>query len=364
MKILKFYDYIKEDKVYIYKRKFSIKSLISSNIYDINLINDWITKYDCDEYAHCLFITKEPIKGDIQNIDLKLSNFDIKNKLFFNTEISKYSGYLPEDSKIKFGDNDVYLYIFRKNSNVKLRARQIHGFIYEGQLQHFNGLEKLDRLNKWDAKGNLDKRYLDFRLSNSKSMKYFDGKEYKNLVTIDDVTGFKEVNFNIISDDLKSPHFWNIKCMKNGTDVEMGDFKRIAGLKKVDNNIEVRQSNLKSFIFAVSFHVSGNIGDEYIMQMPIELWKTFLPNVEDNLDKIKSMYIELYNHRHKGERYLDKDIEWKKFVNKYKELTDSSIIKLRFKRDTKGQLRIQSSISYSNFMNIVSKIPHVRITSL
>jgi hypothetical protein len=364
MRIKNFIDFINEMKVFIYKRKFRLESLISNNIYNTELINGWMSTYDVDKYAHCVFITKKPIVGNIEDINVKFSEFDIPNKVFFDTDVKKYLGYLPDDSKLVIGGNDVYLYIFKKNSNIKYRARQIHGFIYEGQLKRFNGLEKLGRTNKWDAKGGLDKRYLDIRLDESKKIDFFNGSKYKSLIKTDDVSGFKTIDWDILGDDFKQQYYWNIKCMSNNTDIELGDFKRISGIKTSGDELSLLYDSSKSFIFAVSFHdgsVDKKIVEEYIVLMSIDRWKELLPNISENISDFKNMYIELRDHRYKGDRDIQKDIEWKKYVLKYKKLTDLSKIKLRFKRDTKGQLRIQSSISYTNFKSFVLKLPHIKI---
>ena len=364
MIIKKFIDFINESKVFIYKRKFRLESLISNNIYSSDLVDRWMSTYDIDKYAHCIFITKKPIVGNIENINLKFSEFDIKNKIYFDTDVKKYSGYLLDDSKMSIGGNDIYLYVFKKNSNIKNRARQIHGFIYESQLKRFNGLESLGRTHKWDAKGGLDKRYLDIKLDEDKRVDFFDGNKYESLIKIDDISGFNVINWDIIDESLKQSFYWNIKCMTNNTDVELGDFKRISGIKIVDNELSVYNSSSKLFIFAVSFHDGSfekKILEEYLVFMTMDRWKELLPNIEEKIQDIKNMYDELKEHRYKGDRDVLKDTEWKNYVTKYKSITDLSKIKLRFKRDTKGQLRIQSSISYSNFKSDVLKSPHIRI---
>jgi thymidylate synthase (FAD) len=76
----------------------------------------------------------------------------------------------------------------------------------------------------------------------------------------------------------------------------------------------------------------------------------------------QNMYTELQSHRLKGERTKEGESAWWDFINKYKKLTESSVIKLRFKRDSKGQLRIQSSFSSSDFTSKILKNPHIRIT--
>ena len=72
------------------------------------------------------------------------------------------------------------------------------------------------------------------------------------------------------------------------------------------------------------------------------------------------MYDELSEHRLIGERDPE-DLKWKEFTAKYSKICKDSILKLRFKRDSKGQLRIQSSISNLSFRNEILKNNHIKI---
>ena len=373
MKIKSYIEFIKEDKIYIYNRKFRLDDLLKKDIYPESLIRKWMSEYDFDEFAHCMFICKKPIVNKIDQkntFDLRISSQDIKNQNYFNSDIKKYNGYIPEDSKIEIKNDEIYLYIFKKNSNAKNRARQIHGFIYEGQLKYYNNLEKLSKTHKWDAKGGLDKRYLEVRLQEGKSIDFFNGKSYSSLISIDDINGFKDVKWSsssngvFVTDDFKNSLNWSIKCMEVNTDIELGDFKRISGLKKEGSSISILDSNEESFIFAVSIHDGSqdrNIIEEYITLMDMETWKELLPDIESNLIDFQDMYTELQSHRLKGERTKEGESAWLSFISKYKKLTQDSKIKLRFKRDSKGQLRIQSSISSLNFKKYVLKLPHIKI---
>ena len=144
--IKKYQDFIGESKLFIYHRQFRFIDLLETTIYPKRLVKRWMKEYKCDDYAHCIFVTENPATPSIKVLVSKSSR-DIKNKTSFNPETKRYEGWMPEDSKIIKNDQDIYLYIFKKNSNSKNRARQIHGFIYEGEIKRLNGLGFLFLLN-------------------------------------------------------------------------------------------------------------------------------------------------------------------------------------------------------------------------
>jgi hypothetical protein len=373
--IKSFNEFINEAKLFIYHKKFKVYNLLQSDIYKKSQIKKWMKDYNFDDWAHCVFVTKNKSSIDVsKNKLVTKANFDIKNAIYFNSDVEKHKGYMIEDSKLTLGDDDVYLYVFKKNSNHENRARQIHGFIYEGEVKKLNGLAKLGKTHKWDAEGGLDKNYLTYRLEQGKNVELFDGSKYTTLILKDDVTGFKEINWSgtinnqkispLFNEDFSAFRNWSIKCMKKNTDIEMGDFKRISGLELTNGELKLKGTNEEYFMLAVGIHdgtQQKNILEEYIILMPIESWKTYLPDVELKLKDFQSMYTELQTHRLKGERSEEGESAWWSFINKYKKLTESSVIKLRFKRDSKGQLRIQSSISSSDFMSKILKNQHIRI---
>lgn len=360
--IKKYQEFINENKLFIYHRQFRIADLLETNIYSKRLIKKWMKEYDCDEFAHCVFVTENPNTPETGLVSL--SSRDLKNKTSFNSETKKYEGWMLEDSKIIKNEQEIYLYIFKKNSNLKNRARQIHGFIYEGQVKRLNGLAKLKKTHKWDAEGGLDKNYLEHRSSEGKIIEFFDGSKYTSLLKKDDVSGISEVDTTSLPKEFFDYHNWSIKCMKNRTDIEMGDFKRISGIEKEGRVIIILDSNEKSFIFAVSFHDGSSekkILEEYIVLMPISVWKTYLPNLNIKLPQITEMYNELSKYKLKGSRTDESEEAWQAYMNKYRSVCDGTPIKLRFKRDSKGQLRIQCSFSYNIFKSLVLKTPHIRI---
>ena len=144
----------------------------------------------------------------------------------------------------------------------------------------------------------------------------------------------------------------------------MGYFKRISGLEVEDGQLKIKKTTAKYFILAVGFHNGidkKNIIEEYIILMPLQVWESYLPEMEKNISEFTQMYKDLISHRLKGDRNDISEEAWLQFRINYKKLSENSMIKLRFKRDSKGQLRIQSAISFSDFKNKVLQNPHIKI---
>lgn len=373
MNIKSYNQFINESKLFIYHTTFKVYDLLDRGIYKNSQINKWMKTYDFDQFAHCVFVSKtRPGKSEADRfLKLPKSDLRIKNVVFFDSNIKKHQGYMPEDSKVIVDDNqEVYLYVFKKNSNELNRARQLHGFIYEGDIRRYNGLKRFGKTHKWDAEGGMDKTYLNWRLESGKKVELFESGTYKNLVLKDPVSGLNE----IIWSDFKSKYYpetfseirnWSIKCMKLGTDVEMGDFKRISGLTIEDGELKITQSDAEYFMLAVGFHDGidkKNIVEEYIVLMPTETWKTYLPEIDSKKEDFYKMYKELLLHRLKGIETPEQALAWLEYRVKYKKLSENSIVKLRFKRDSEGQLRIQSAISFNDFKTKILKNPHIKIS--
>jgi hypothetical protein len=364
--IKKWNEYVNESKLFIYHRQFRVQDLINSGIYKEDLIKKWMQEYNCDVYAHCLFVTEKPAStSDTERMVISRSSRDIANKISFSKDVKKFAGWMPSDSLIQQGDDSVYLYIFKKNSNPQSRARQLHGFIYEGEIRRLNGLDKLKKTHKWDAEGSLNQSYLNYRISQGKKLEFFDNKSYKTLTIPNSISGIDELDDTVIPEEFFAEKYWSIKCMQNATDIELGDFKRISGIEKDGSDIKILPSTTDSFMFAVSFHdgtAQKNILEEYIILMSVENWKKYLPNITEKLSDIKDMYNNLGQFRLKGARTEDSEKAWWDYINTYKKICDGSAIKLRFKRDSKGQLRIQCSFSYNIFKSLVLKTPHIKIS--
>ncbi len=349
-----YYNFLLENKMYLYSRKFRLQSLIDDNFYNLDKIEEWMNKYKLDNMSQCVFVTEEQAK-DKSKLNLRLSTIDIHNKNWFDSNTKSYIGYFIEDSEKIIDDDKVYLYVFRKNSNDVLRARQNHGFIYESEIKRLNDLKKTISGHKWDAVGNLDKKYLDDRINKGKNIEFFDGFKYSKLL------------WNNLIDDFKETLYWSIKCIKTQYEINMGDFLRISGYERVIENDNIKLikkvDNVKNFILNVAFHDSNdNIIEEYIVLMPVSEWIEYLPDIETDKIEFEKMYSDLIDFKLIGEREKIIEENWSNFMIKYKKLTLNSIIKLRFKRDSKGQLRIQSSISHNNFKVKILKNKHIKIS--
>lgn len=306
----------------------------------------------------------------VSDIEYKDFRFNIKefktirNKKYFMNKVEL--GSILDNSK--FYEGNKKFFIFKLNPiEYKLTSRQKHGFIYEMQIKDLNNLKILPNIAKWDAYGNLDKEFIQKRLDESKNIEVFDGNSSIIIDNdnLDELFDYNNGYFNKFKDDIH----WSIKCMGIKTDVELGDFKRIAGLYvNQDGLVLQRESDIEKFFLVVSFHdksTSKTIMSEYIVFMGTNEWIKYLPKtlfeLHDGNFLYNEMYSELKEHRLIGNRTKETEYRWNLFTQKYRKLTENSIIKLRFKRDTEGQLRIQSAISYNNFINIVLKSPHIKI---
>lgn len=358
--IKKYQQFLLEKKLYIFTRSFRLNSLISAGIYPRETVECWMKENGYDEFATGIFVSETALKSKSQ-LDIRLKEKDIKNKKSFDDATKGYAGKIMQDSKMETGGDTVYVYVFDKNSNPQKRARQNHGFKYEGQVIKGNGLKKEEGTgqgytDKWDASGTLDKRYIDEK----------SGVDCKTI-EIGTNAGRVEAVWDAIGEDFRSDVNWSIKCMAKGTDVELGDFLRISGYKKDSNGIIKRQtSSVEKFMLCVSFHDNSpekKVVEEYFIPMKIEDWAGFLPDIEGNKAMFDSMYDELASHRLVGKENETEEsaAAWKAYREKYKPLFQDSAIKIRFKRDSKGQLRLQSAISNSRFMKQVLKLPHIRI---
>lgn len=376
MNIKSYRQFINEAKLHIYHTTFKVYDLMDRRIYKKSQIKKWMRMYDFDEYAHCVLVSdKKPPLEKGKFLQIPKSALRIKNVSFFDSDIKKHQGYMPEDSKIVTSDGqEVFLYIFKKNSNEANRARQLHGFIYEGDVRRYNGLQRFGKTHKWDAEGGMDKTYLTWRADSGKKIELWDKSQYHSLLEKDPVSGVDEViwspkegamKFDYYPDSFSESRNWSIKCMKIGTDVEMGDFKRIAGLEMVGDRLKIRETTAEYFILAVGFHNGidkKNIVEEYLVLMPLKVWESYLPDIWGKTSEFEQMYKELLSHRLKGERSDEQEEAWLQFRIKYRKLAESSTVKLRFKRDSKGQLRIQSAISFNDFKTKILQNPHIKIS--
>ncbi len=339
-------------KLYIHNKPFKYSELLNYQKlkkYDFELKN--INSEDL-----LMIVSKEKIPNN-NYFDIPVFK-NIKNKFYF-TDTPKL-GSLIEESIFMIGNKSFYIYILNKKE-YKQNTRQKHGFLYEFEIIESNKLRNLPNIAKWDAYGSLSMEFLQGRIEDDKKIQYNDNGNSVYIEYIDDL--------NSISSRFKKEYFWSIKCMANRTDIELGDFKRISGLSvDPDGSISHKKSDIEYFFMMVSFHdnsESKKILEEYLVFFNVSDWESYLParlfELEDNESIFSKMYRELNEHRLIGDRTKSTEEKWNIFTSKYRKLTEDSFIKLRFKRDSNGQLRIQSAISFNNFMKIVSKNPHIKI---
>jgi hypothetical protein len=126
-----------------------------------------------------------------------------------------------------------------------------------------------------------------------------------------------------------------IKCMKNGTGVQLGDYRR-------------NKNKTGDFIMIVGFWEQSmtNIIREEIRFVQSEIYTSNMRFIHSENNVEAQMYIEL---RSISNCYED-DGKWAMFRDKYKRLwCKENMIDLRFARDHKSQKRIQCGISWTNF---------------
>lgn len=177
------------------------------------------------------------------------------------------------------------IFVMLKENNMV--ERQEHGFLYEKEIIEKNNIIKDDNYTgKWDS--------------------YENGKPV------------------------------SIKCIKQGSSIDFGDFKRQS---EVD----------KYFILYVGFWYGNknNIVESYKVLIKKENWVSYFGDVNIIQSMLTEMK-EISNER-------SDDLKWKSYREKYGKLYGDSIIALRFKRDHKKQKRIQCGITYTNFKNVVLK---------
>lgn len=290
-------------------------------------------------------INDKDIRDKIDNLELRLSRKGVKSEIYFNSTSKAGKGELIEDSKFILGNDEIYLYIFEKN-----KARQINGIIYESDIKSDIGLSHPEKGERWDAFGPLVFSYLQKKLE-------LGNKLYLNNDEL--------LDFNLIPKEfLKRDNNWSIKSCSNSknANIYFGDFKRISGLEKDGDKLKLVDKDLKNFILVVGFHTKGQFIQEYIINVKLDNWRKLIPDMSnhDVISKLEQMYSELGQHRlgtksNTGKRTGDTENSWKKYCATYRKITEKFGIKLNFKRDTKGQLRIQCSMNKSVFHNFLLK---------
>jgi hypothetical protein len=387
---------VQEAKLFIWEKPFRIDDLFNSGFFKEVDIFNWMRKYKFDRWSIGVLVSKKQLNkksllkrsdnrnparskfgdlldtgdldsieayrskiGDknlqdkIDNLELRLSGKGVKGENYFldSSEIGK--GEIIEESKFIYEGDEVYLYIFDKGKNSDKRARQLNGIIYEADIKSMINLNHSIKGERWDAVGSLDSSYLDKKLSQGSEI--FLNSE-------------KLTDYNLIPQDFLQPNNnWSIKsCSNSSNSIYLADFKRISGLKLVGSPGEYKliltDKNLDSFMLVVGFHNKGQFTKEYIINVNLDNWKKLIPDMTnpDVISKLEQMYNNLEQHRlgsksNPGERKTATEDSWKKYCATYREITKDFGIKLNFKRDTKGQLRIQCSMNKSVFYNVLLK---------
>jgi hypothetical protein len=188
-----------------------------------------------------------------------------------------------------------------------MSARQQHGFLYESNI--------ISRLN-FTAWEDYVKKYPDTHL---------DGGYTSTWDAIDESAN----GFNYRGKPVQ------IKCIKKGSSVDLGDIFRNASKKE-------------NFVLIVGFweHTKENIVEEYIIHVDYNKWNNLFEwsYYDEVADWIKNKVSNCYSY----------DAQWKKESTHYKQLWGNDrLINPRFKRDHKNQRRIQCGISYNNFINYI-----------
>jgi hypothetical protein len=403
MRIVKFNNFLLNEEIeakgvyYIFERPFRIDDLIKSKLFEISDISKWAKKHEFDKWAVGLFVSESQIDiespieryGDVSKpheyseedlieieeepeemiFDLKdllektpdktklrISSRGTKNKLRFDTKSIGMSGIIVEECRIKYEDVELKLFVFNKGKNDKARARQLHGFVYEEEVRRGFDLEKPTKGEKWDAIGRINTKFIDEKLA-----------DYDIFI----VEGNKKTKVNYIKDiesnfDTNTLLNWSIKASsnKNGTSIYFGDFKRISGLEYKGDNLVLNKNDLSKYMLVVGKHQSGEFIKEYVIEIDINKWMKYLPDnlgSRDILDKLENMYNELKDHKALSKEEQTKgEKSWKEYTSKYSKLTEGeNKISLNFKRDSKGQLRIQSSMTDKLFNKLLSENKHI-----
>jgi hypothetical protein len=402
-KIVNFKNYtlVQEARLFIWAKPFRIDDLFNSGFFKEVDIFNWMRKYQFDRWAVGVLVSKNQLKkkstfkrfpdrspvksefgdlldkGDIDSIEayrkdfsdkdlkdkiddlkLRLSGKGVKGENYFDDTKQIGKGSIIQESKFIYEGDEIYLYIFENNSNSSKRARQLNGIIYESEVKRMAKLDHSPKGERWDAIGSLDSSYLDNKV-NSGAKIYLNGDTESDLLN----------DYNLIPQDFLQPNNnWSIKSCSDSKNasIYLADFKRISGLNLVGNpgeyTLHLIDKNLDNFILVVGLHTKGQFTKEYIINVKLENWRKLIPDVSNRgvINKLEEMYNNLEQHRlgsksNPGKRTDETELAWREYCATYRKITENYGIKLNFKRDTKGQLRIQCSMSKSVFYNELLK---------
>jgi hypothetical protein len=240
--------------------------------------------------------------------------------------------------------NEFYLFVFKKGMNDDNRARQLHGFVYEKEVKIKYKLKETTKGEKWDAVGSINLDHLKEKIELDKVSIVKNGKSTP-------VTDIKQIENNF---DVGSEFNWSIKsCSLGSSGLYFADFKRISGLVLEGDKLKLKKSELQKYILVIGLHDKGEFKKEYIISIDVDKWLSYLPKIknEEIFKKLNQMYIDLRDFKNSDKTEKD----WLEYRKKYGEISKDSLISLNFKRDSKGQLRIQSSMSMKGFKDRLLK---------
>jgi hypothetical protein len=405
MRISKFNNFLLNEEIeakgvyYIFEKPFRIDDLMKSNLFELRDISTWAKKHEFDKWAVGLFVSDEQIdiespierygsdksktheyseeelldvekeEAEEKFFDLKellektpdktklrISSRGTKNKIKFDTKSQGMSGIIVDECRIQYEDVNLKLFIFNKGKNDKARARQLHGFVYEEEVRKRFDLEKPTKGEKWDAVGRINFDFIAEKMVDY-DVYIVDGGIKRKINYIRDI----ESEF-----DKSSVLNWSIKASSNkaGTSLYFGDFKRISGLEYKNDRLILNKTELNKYILVVGKHERGEFVKEYLIEIDINKWMKYLPDnlgSKEVLEKLENMYSELKKHKAKGKEEQKRgDKAWKEYVEVYSKLTEGEYkISLNFKRDSKEQIRIQSSMNSKLFEKLLSENKHI-----
>ena len=326
------------NKVFEFRDFINLVRLVDDFEFDEKDLKEWMLKYDFDENAAVTWVANDPldIKGaeylqdELQHPDIVYHIRKMPHKSFYQTSIDK-DGFIIPESEIIAG---IYLYVFEKNKKVGTnKARQIRGFNYQSEIMRLNYFSSAPYTSAWDAVGKISGKLFRNRLNKGKKI-FFNSN----------ILNEKEIfDKNSILKDFYKYLNWSIKVAKKGRPIDLGSLKRILKVKK-------------DFIFNVAFY-DENIKEEYFVLIKKDNWEKYLPNVDiDQMEFEMKSNFKLSKEDIKDPnktKYKEDREKWLEFIEKWKRF--DNIIKSRFKRDSKGQLRIQCSLSNKDFYDVILK---------
>ena len=132
-----------------------------------------------------------------------------------------------------------------------------------------------------------------------------------------------------------------IKMIKRGSSIDMGDFRRNCNNKEDHLLVIGRWDKNKRLISENIHHVKASVLKKYIQ-----------------FDHTESMLKEMKNITNDRED----DDTWKKFCNHYRRIyPKTNLFKLRFKRDHSKQKRIQCALNTSDYKKFSNLFPPIEL---